>query len=162
MSVAICPGSFDPITNGHVCVIKRAAKLFDRVVVCIMVNAAKKNGMFTIEERVDMAKRALAGIPKVEVVSAEGLLAEFAKNYDDAVIVKGLRSGTDFEYERQMDVYNKRINPEVETVFLSAEPEYMFLSSTAVRELSSHGADITGLVPDELIEDIEKKALTWR
>lgn len=162
MSVAICPGSFDPITNGHLSVIRRAAKLFDKVVVCIMKNSAKNNGMFSPEERADMARRALADMPDVEVVTAEGLLADFAGGYEDAVIVKGLRSAADFEYEIAMGHVNKRINPDVETVFIAAEPEYMFLSSTAVRELASHGADITGLVPDGIVEEIEKKALTWR
>jgi len=156
MSVAMFPGSFDPITNGHISVVGRASKLFDRVIVCLMANSEKKNQMFTLEKRAELARKALSGIPNVEVVIAEGLFAEYAKKYDKPVIVKGIRTAADFEYECQIRYVNKRVNPELETVFLASEPEYMYVSSTAVRELLRYGASIKGLVPDEIIPDLEK------
>ena len=107
MSLAICPGSFDPITLGHLNIIRRASKIFDKVVVCIMVNSTKMTPMFSIDERVDMAKRVVERLPNVEVDTFDGLLAEYAKKYDDAVIVKGMRAASDFEYEFQMNLINK-------------------------------------------------------
>lgn len=161
MSVAICPGSFDPITLGHLNIIRRASRIFDRVVVCVMFNSTKTSPMFTIEERVDMVKRAVEKYPNVSVDTSDGLLAEYAKKYDGAVIVKGLRAASDFEYEFQMNLINKRINPQLETMFLTASEKYTFLSSSVVREMARYGADLAGLVPDEIIEDIVKKAEEW-
>lgn len=162
MSIAICPGSFDPITLGHLNIIRRTAKIFDRVVVCIMHNAAKTSPMFTVEEKVEMVRKAVARFPNVEVDSSSGLLAEYAKDFDGAVIVKGLRAASDFEYEFQMNLINKNINPALETMFLTASEKYTFLSSSVVREMASYGADLTGLVPDEIKKDIEEKAKHWR
>ena len=162
MSIAICPGSFDPITLGHLNIIRRTSRIFDRVVVCIMHNAMKPNPMFTVEEKVDMCRRATERYPNVTVEWSDGLLAEYAKQYPGAVIVKGLRAASDFEYEFQMNLINKKINPELETMFLTASGKYTFLSSSAVREMAYYGADLTGLVPSELIEEIETKARQWR
>lgn len=162
MSVAICPGSFDPITLGHLNIIRRTAKIFDKVIVCVMLNSTKKAPMFSIEERVDMAKRVVERFPNVEVDTFDGLLAEYAKKYDGAVIVKGLRAASDFEYEFQMNLINKKINPALETMFLTSSEKYTFLSSSVVREMASYGADLTGFVPCEIIDEVEKKAKHWR
>lgn len=162
MSVAICPGSFDPITLGHLNIIRRTAKIFDKVIVCVMLNSTKKAPMFSIEERVDMAKRVVERFPNVVVDTFDGLLAEYAKKYDGAVIVKGLRAASDFEYEFQMNLINKKINPALETMFLTSSEKYTFLSSSVVREMASYGADLTGFVPCEIIDEVEKKAKHWR
>ncbi|MCR5137275.1 MAG: pantetheine-phosphate adenylyltransferase [Oscillospiraceae bacterium] len=160
--IAICPGSFDPITLGHLNIIRRASRIFDEVVVCVTVNATKTSPMFTVEERVDMARRAVIRYPNVHVESSSILLAEYARQFDNAVIVKGLRAASDFDYEFQMNLINKNINPELETMFLTASGKYTFLSSSVVREMARYGADLTGLVPSELIADIEEKAKQWR
>ena len=162
MSIAICPGSFDPITLGHLNVIRRSAKIFDRVVVVIMNNAMKPSPMFTVEEKIDMVQRAVSRYENVVVDCSSGLLAEYAKQYEGAVIVKGLRAASDFEYEFQMNLINKKINPELETMFLTADGKYTFLSSSVVREMAMYGADLTGLVPNEIIEEIKRKAQQWR
>ncbi len=162
MSIAICPGSYDPITLGHLNIIRRSAKIFDRVIVCIMQNAMKPNPMFTVEEKVEMARLATSRYPNVTVDKSEELLAEYARQYPGAVIVKGLRAASDFEYEFQMNLINKKINPDLETMFLTASEKYTFLSSSVVREMAYYGADLTGLVPHELIDQIEAKAKQWR
>ena len=162
MRTAICPGSFDPITLGHLNIIRRASRIFDRVVVLIAVNSGKTQPMFTIEERVDMVRRACMRYPNVTVDSSDILLAEYAKKIEGAVLVKGLRAASDFEYEFQMDLINKNINPELETMFLTADGKYTFLSSSVVREMARYGADLTGLVPNELKAEIEEKAKQGR
>ena len=162
MSTAICPGSFDPITLGHLNVIRRASRIFDSVVVCVMQNSAKTAPMFTVEEKMDMVKRAVSRYPNVTVDTFSGLLAEYVKRYENAVLVKGLRAASDFEYEFQMNLINKQINPALDTMFLTADGKYTFLSSSVVREMAAYGADLTGLVPNEIIEDVEKKAKLWR
>ena len=162
MKTAICPGSFDPITLGHLNIIERAAQIFDHVVVCVAANATKTSPMFTVEEKVEMVHRAIAHIPNVSVEVNTGLLAEFARRYEGAVLIKGLRAASDFDYEFQMDMINKKINPDLETMFLTADQKYTFLSSTIVREMARYGADLKGLVPDELIGFIEDKAKKWR
>ena len=162
MRTAICPGSVDPITLGHLNIIRRASRIFDRVVVLIAVNSGKTQPMFTIEERVDMVRRACMRYPNVTVDSSDILLAEYAKKIEGAVLVKGLRAASDFEYEFQMDLINKNINPELETMFLTASGKYTFLSSSVVREMARYGADLTGLVPNELKAEIEEKAKQWR
>ena len=158
MSIALCPGSFDPITLGHLNIIRRASKIFDEVIVCVAHNAMKSSPMFTIEEKVEMAKKATAKYKNVRVEVIEGLIAEYARKYEGAVIVKGLRAASDFEYEFQMNLINKNINPGLETMFLTADGKYTFLSSSVVREMAYYGASLKGLVPDEIIEDIVKKA----
>lgn len=162
MSTAICPGSFDPITLGHLNIIRRTAQIFDHVVVCIMNNTMKPSPMFTVREKEEMVRRAVAGIPNVTVDSSSDLVAEYAKKYEGAVLVKGLRAASDFEYEFQMNLINKKINPALETMFLTSSEKYTFLSSSVVREMAAYGADLTGLVPDEIIGDIEQKAKQWR
>ncbi len=162
MSIAICPGSFDPITLGHLNIIRRTSKIFDRVVVCVMHNSTKPSPMFTVEEKLDMVRRSVSRYPNVEVDTYDGLLAEYAKRYEGAVLVKGLRAASDFEYEFQMNLINKQINPQLETMFLTADGKYTFLSSSVVREMAFYGADLKGLVPNEIIDDIEKKAKLWR
>ena len=160
MKTAICPGSFDPITLGHLNIIERAAQIFDHVVVCVAANATKTSPMFTVEEKVEMVKLAISRLENVSVEINSGLLAEFARRFEGAVLIKGLRAASDFDYEFQMDSINKRLNPELETMFLTADQRYTFLSSSVVRELARYGADLNGLVPEEIISLIEAKAKT--
>ena len=162
MTTAICPGSFDPITLGHVDIICRAAEIFDEVVVCVMHNAAKKSPMFTLEEKLSMARRAVEGYKNVRVDSYDGLLTEYVRRFEKPVVVKGLRAASDFDYEFQMYMINKCLNPAVETMFLTASERYTFLSSSIVREVAQYGAELKGLVPDAIIPDIEEKAKQWR
>ena len=162
MTTAICPGSFDPITLGHVDIVRRAAEIFDEVVVCVMHNAAKKSPMFTLEEKLSMARRAVEEYPNVRVDSFDGLLTEYVRRFEKPVIVKGLRAASDFDYEFQMNMINKCLNPSVETMFLTASEQYTFLSSSIVREVAQYGAELKGLVPDMIIPDIEEKAKQWR
>ena len=162
MRTAICPGSFDPITLGHLNIIVRAAQIFDRVVVCVAANATKTSPMFTVEEKVEMVRRVTAPYPNVTVEVNRGLLAEFARQYEGSVLIKGLRAASDFDYEFQMDLINKRINPALETMFLTADQRYTFLSSSIVREMARYGGELRGLVPEEIIGMIEAKANTQR
>ena len=162
MRTAICPGSFDPITLGHLNIIERAAQIFDRVVVCVAANTAKTAPMFTVEEKVEMVRRVIAPYPNVTVEVNSGLLAEFARRYEGSVLIKGLRAASDFDYEFQMDLINKRINPELETMFLTADQRYTFLSSSIVREMAHYGGELSGLVPEEIVAYIEEKAKTRR
>ena len=156
MKVAIYPGSFDPITSGHLNIIQRAANIFDKLVVCVMVNAGK-NPMFTLEERVDFIRRVTMDLPNVEVDSSGELLAEYAKEKGNCVIVKGLRAGSDFEYEFQMALINRKINPELDTMFLTAEHQYTYLSSSTVKELGAYGVDLSDFLPEEIIPDFQKR-----
>ena len=162
MSIAICPGSFDPITLGHLNIIIRTSRIFDEVIVCVMKNASKTSPMFSVEERAEMVRRVVSGYGNIRVDTPDGLLEEYANKYDGAVVVKGLRAASDFDYEFQMNLINKKINPQMETMFLTSSEKFTFLSSSIVREMAKYGADLTGLVPDEIIGDIEKKALQWR
>ena len=132
MKSAIYPGSFDPVTSGHLNIIRRAAKIFDRLIVCVMVNSGK-NPMFSLDERVAFIRKVTEDIPNVEVDSSNALLAEYAKQKGSCVIVKGLRAGSDFENEFQMALINRKINPELDTMFLTAESQYMYLSSSTVK-----------------------------
>lgn len=152
MSVAIYPGSFDPITKGHLNIITRAAKSFDRLIVCCMVNA-EKNPMFTLEERVEMVRRVTAGLPNVEVDYSNCLLAEYARQRGAHVIVKGLRAVSDFEKEFQMAIINHKLNPELDTMFLTAEHQFMYLSSSIVKEMAHYNADLSDFLPEEIIPD---------
>ena len=156
MKIAIYPGSFDPITSGHLNIIRRAAKIFDKLIVCVMVNAGK-NPMFTFEERVALIRRVTSDIENVEVDCSSELLADYAQRRGSCVIVKGLRAGSDFENEFQMALINKKINPELDTMFLTAESQYMYLSSSMVKELGSYGVDLTDFLPEEIISDFQKK-----
>ena len=155
MRIALCPGSFDPVTNGHVDVIERAAKLFDKVIVVVLVTKAK-NPIFSAEQRVEFLKRSLKHLDNIEVDVDSGLLADYAREKNAVAIVKGLRAVTDFEYEFQMALTNKKLNESVETLFLTTSMEYMFLSSSVVREVASFGGDISQFVPEAISEDIQK------
>lgn len=154
MKTAICPGSFDPVTIGHIDIIRRAAKLFDKVIVCVMINRSKTNGYFTVEERVELLRRSLSDIENVEIDMHCGLLAEYAKEKGACAVVKGLRAVSDFEYEFQQALTNKKLNPELETVFLTANAENMYLSSSVVKQVCEFGGDISEFVPAEICEDI--------
>ena len=156
MKIAIYPGSFDPITSGHLNIIQRAAKIFDKLIVCVMVNAGK-NPRFTQEERVELIRRVTSEIPNVEVDCSGELLAEYAKRKGSCVIVKGLRAGSDFENEFQMALINHKINPELDTMFLTAESQYMYLSSSTVKELGSYGVDLSDFLPESIIPDFQER-----
>jgi pantetheine-phosphate adenylyltransferase len=144
---AICPGSYDPVTNGHVDVITRAASIFDRVVVGIVGAPQHKTPTFAIEERVELVKNALAAVPNVEVDVFKELVVEFARRWDAKVIVKGLRVISDFEYEFQMNQLNRTLAPEIETVYVMASPQVSFVSSSGVKEIASFGGNVEELVP---------------
>lgn len=156
MKVAIYPGSFDPVTSGHLNIIQRAANIFDKLIVCVMVNAGK-NPMFTLEERVELIRRVTKDLPNVEVDSSSELLADYAKRRGSCVIVKGLRAGSDFENEFQMALINHKINPELDTMFLTAESQYMYLSSSTVKELGTYGVDLSDFLPKEIIPDFQER-----
>jgi pantetheine-phosphate adenylyltransferase len=159
LKIAICPGSFDPITIGHLDIIRRAAKLFDKVIVVVMVNYHKKTSTFTAEERRNMIERCTEGIPNVVVDTYVGLLAEYAKKHNAIAVVKGLRAVSDFEDEFQQALINKKLNPEVETVFVTAGAEHMFLSSSVVKQVCEFGGSIAEFVPPEIHDDIVKRIL---
>jgi pantetheine-phosphate adenylyltransferase len=156
MKIAICPGSFDPVTFGHLDVIHRAAALFDKVIVTVMPNAAK-HPLFSLSERADLLRRVTADLPHVEVDCYDGLLAEYARKRQANAIVKGLRAMSDFEYEFQMALTNRKLNAEVETVFLTTKAEHMYLSSSLVKQVASLGGDISGFVPAAILPDILSK-----
>lgn len=156
MKNAIYPGSFDPVTVGHLNIIRRASEIFDKLTVCVMVNAGK-NPMFTLEERVDLIKRVTSDLPNVEVDFSGDLLAEYARKKGKCVIVKGLRAGSDFESEFQMAMINHKINPDLDTMFLTAEHQYTYLSSSMVKELGRYGADLTDFLPKEIIPDFQRR-----
>ena len=145
MSLAIYPGSFDPITKGHIDVLKKAAKIFDKVIIAVSVNPSK-TGMFTLEERVEMIRQSIEGLEKVEVDSFTGLTAEYARSKGASAIIRGLRAVSDFEYEMQMAQMNNSIYDEIETVFLVPKSKYNFISSSIVKEVSRLGGDISKFV----------------
>ena len=152
----ICPGSFDPVTLGHLDVITRASKLFDRVIVGVLVNSSKKP-IFSIDERIELLKEVTEHLNNVEIVGFNGLLAQYCEEHGVDAIVKGLRAVTDFEYEFQMALLNKALNPEYETMFMMTNTKYSYISSSMVKELAGFHGDLTGLVPCEIIETIEEK-----
>ena len=156
MKIAIYPGSFDPVTSGHLNIIRRAANIFDRLIVCVMVNSGK-HPMFTSEERVNLIKQVVKDIPNVEVDASEELLAEYAKRKGSCVIVKGLRAGSDFENEFQMALINHKINPTLDTMFLTAEHQYMYLSSSTVKELGNYDVDLSDFLPEQIIPEFKQR-----
>ena len=156
MKIAIYPGSFDPVTSGHLNIIRRAANIFDRLIVCVMVNAGK-TPMFTREERVELIRRVTRDIPNVEVDCSSDLLAEYARQKGSCVIVKGLRAGSDFENEFQMAMINHKINPDLDTMFLTAEHQYMYMSSSMVKELGHYGVELSDFLPEEIIPDFQER-----
>ncbi len=144
---AIYPGTFDPITNGHVDLVRRCLEIFDGVVVSV-APSAKKSPVFSVEERVAMAREATAGLANVEVVVFEGLLVDHVLEMGGGVVIRGLRAVSDFEYELQMALMNRRLSSQVETVFMMPSEEYSYLTSSVVKEVAAYGGDVTGLVPD--------------
>lgn len=153
MKTVICPGSYDPITLGHIDVINRASTLFDKVIVVVLINH-KKTYSFTPEERVDFIKKSVAHLNNVEVDFYDGLLADYAKQHNAYAIVKGLRAMSDFEYEFQMALANRKLNPDVETLFLTTKSEYMYLSSSMIKQIASMGGDISEFVPSVIHNSI--------
>lgn len=153
MRTAIYPGSFDPVTLGHQDIIRRAAAVFDRLIVAVMHNQ-NKTPMFSVEERMDFLRRTTGGLDNVEIASFNGLLADYARRQGACAIIKGLRAVSDFEYEFQMALANRKLNPELDTVFLMTSAEYMYLSSSVVKDIAVHGGSVAGFVPEELMEDI--------
>ena len=156
MKIAVYPGSFDPITSGHLNIIRRAATIFDRLIVCVMVNSGKKP-MFSQAERVEMIRRVTADLSNVEVDSSNELLAEYAKRKGSCVIVKGLRAGSDFENEFQMALVNHKINPNLDTMFLTSEHQYMYLSSSMVKELGFYDVELSDFLPEQIIPDFKER-----
>lgn len=157
-SIAICPGSYDPITNGHLDVIRRTAKLYDQVVVAVVNRSVRKsNALFGIEERMRFIEHAIANLENVRAEPFSTLLVEFARRVGAKAIVKGLRAISDFEYELEMNQLNRRQDPEIESVYLMASPEYSFLSSSGVKEVATFGGKIDDLVPDEVAERLQEE-----
>ncbi len=162
MSIAVYPGSFDPFTLGHLDIVLRAARQFDKVIICVMYNF-KKTGHFTPDERVELIRRSLEGVEgaeKIEVDQYSGLLVDYARSKGAGSIVKGLRNISDFESELQMADINRRLAPEIETLFMTTKPELAFLSSTIAKELASYRVDMSGLVADAIAEDVVERLRT--
>ena len=156
MKIAIYPGTFDPVTCGHLNIIRRAANIFDKLIVCVLVNPSKKP-MFSSEERVDLIRRVVGDLENVEVDASDELLAEYAKRKGSCVIVKGLRAGSDFENEFQMALINHKINPTLDTMFLTSEHQYMYLSSSTVKELGGYDVDLSDFLPENIIPDFKQR-----
>lgn len=156
MTRAIYPGSFDPVTFGHIDMIERSAKMVDELLVSVLNNSAK-NPLFSVKERVSMLEEITSHLPNVKVTSFDGLLIDYAKKVDASIIIRGLRAVTDFEYELQLAQTNRIVNPNVDTLFLATSLEYAYLSSTIVKEVASYGGDISHFVPEKLIGRIYEK-----
>jgi pantetheine-phosphate adenylyltransferase len=157
-TLAVYPGSFDPLTNGHVDIISRGARMFDRIIVAILVNA-EKSPMFSMQERVEIAREVFRPYPNVEVDTFDGLLVEYARRKRAGVIVRGLRAISDFEYEMQMALMNRHLNPEVETVFMMPAEPYTYVSSRLVKEVVALGGSVTTLVPSIVEDRLREKKL---
>ena len=155
MRRAVCPGSFDPVTNGHIDIVSRASALFDEVTVAVLINKSKKS-MFTVEERIDMLTEVCAGFPNVTIEAFHGLLVDFCRERDIHAIVKGLRAVSDFDYELQMAQMNSSLAP-VETVFVPTSPEYSFLASSLVKEVATFGGDVSPLVPPLVLDRLKAR-----
>ncbi len=153
MKIAICPGSFDPVTLGHLDIISRASGLFDKVIVAVLCNM-EKNPSFTVEERMEFLRQVTAKYDNVEVDSFQGLLVDYAREKGAVAVVKGLRAVSDFEYEFQMSMINKKLYPDVETVYLNTSQDYMYLSSSVVKQIASFGGDISNFVPEAIHDKI--------
>ena len=154
MRIAVCPGSFDPITLGHMDVIRRAAKIFDRVLVCVMANSEKDHGMFPPPRRLELVRMAVEDLPNVEAELWTGLLADYTRNRGAAFLVKGVRCATDFDNEYQMAWINQGLHPDLETVLLPARPEFVYFSSTMAREMIRYGQDVKKYLPSAVAEEI--------
>ena len=149
MSIAVYPGSFDPVTYGHIDMIRRASAAFDKLIVGVLTNYTKKP-LFDLEERLEMLREVTSGLPNVEITAFDGLVVDFCEKTGAGVIVRGIRSGADFDYELVMAQTNRKLNPRVDTFFLTTSPEYSFVSSSSVRELLAFHGDITAFVPDQI------------
>ena len=156
MKIAVYPGTFDPITNGHVDIIYRSAKLFDKIIVTVAVNT-QKTPLFDLAERVEMIRQSLGNEEKIEVDQFNGLIAEYLKRVNASAMIRGLRAVSDFEYEFQMSLMNRKLNPDVETVFLTPAQEYIHLNSTIVKEVASFGGDVSEYVPDYVKAMLQEK-----
>ncbi len=156
MRIGCCPGTYDPVTNGHLDIVARAAHVFDRVIVAVLINPGKQP-MFTLEERLAMLKEATSDIAGIEVASFEGLLVDYARERSVTAIVKGLRAVSDFDYELQMAQMNYRL-ARVETMFMSTNPSYSYLSSSLVKDVARNGGDVTGLVPEPVLQRLRERA----
>jgi len=156
MSIAVYPGSFDPITLGHLNIIRRAASVFDELVVCVMVNS-EKNPLFTHEERVELIKRTVAKYKNVRTEMSERLLVEFMKNIGARVIIKGMRAVSDYEREFQIALVNRKLDSSIETLLMPSSEKYTYLSSSVVKEMAKYGADLETFVPKEIIEDVLRR-----
>ena len=157
MRTAICPGSFDPVTNGHMDIIRRTCALFNHVYVAVLENYHKPARLFSASERVDMLRRCTADLPNIEVLSSECLLADLARAKGANAVVKGLRAVSDFEIEFQQALTNKQLNPELDTVFLTAGADSMFLSSSVVKQVGQYGGDISRFVPGMILDEVVKR-----
>lgn len=157
MRRAIYPGSFDPVTLGHLDIIKRAAAIFDELIVCVSVNSAKAGGLFSPEERVDLIRQVTEELPNVKADCTQKLVAEYARSHRARVLVKGLRAVSDYESEIQMAMVNAKLYPKLDTVFLYTRPKYAYLSSTVVKELARYGAELSDFVPRQIIEQVRAK-----
>lgn len=157
MRIGIYPGSFDPVTRGHLDIIDRASRLVDELIIGVLVNSAKKP-LFTMDERVEFIKRVTKDIPNVKIEAYDGLLVEFAKSRGAQILVRGLRAVTDFEYELQIAQTNHKLDSSIDTVFLTTSVEYSYVSSSIVREVASYGGDIRQFVPECIVDDIYNKA----
>ena len=158
MITAICPGSYDPVTNGHIDVIQRAAKIFDRVVVGVVGNPQHKTALLPIEERVELLREAVSPIKNTEVDVFKELVVEFARRWEATVLVKGLRVISDFEYEFQMNQLNRALAPEIETVYVMSSPQFSFVSSSGVKEIAMFGGSVAALVPEPVAEALRRVA----
>jgi pantetheine-phosphate adenylyltransferase len=157
--IAICPGSYDPVTNGHLDIIGRTSRVFDRVIVGVVGQGIRKSkSMFTAEERRDFLAAALGDLPNVEIEIFTNLVVDFARERGATVIVKGIRAISDFEYELEMNQLNRKLAPEIESVYVFASPDYSFLSSTGVKEMATFGADVKDLVPPAVAEALKERA----
>ncbi len=156
MNIAVYPGSFDPCTNGHLDVIQRASKIFDKVIVAVLCNS-RKTPLFSAEERIELIIKITKEVPCVEVITFSGLLVDCMKKNNAKIVIKGLRAVSDFEDEFQMALTNRKLCNDLETLFIPTSAEYMFLSSSIVKEVASYNGDLTGLVPDELIPVIKSR-----
>jgi len=155
--IAIYPGSFDPVTLGHLNVIKRAAAMFDELIVCVSVNSSKSSGLFTSQERVRLLEKVTEDIPNVRVDATDGLVASYARKHHARVLVKGLRAVSDYEAEIQLAMINAKLYAKLDTVFLYTSPKYAYLSSTVVKEMARYGADLSDFVPRQIIGDVQAK-----
>ena len=153
---AIYPGTFDPLTNGHTDLVIRAARLFDEVILAVAANPSKQP-MFSLEERVGLAQQVFVGLPNVQVVGFAGLLADFARNHQAQVLIRGVRAVADFEYEFQLASMNRQLNPDLDSLFMTPSEKNMFISSTLVKEVARHGGDVAPFVAPQVLDALKRK-----